>query len=87
MRTTVTLDPDVAASLKAVARRRGVSFKEALNSAVRAGLGRERRTAAQPFKPYTQPMRLHPGFNLDKALRLAAAFEDEEIVRQLERRK
>jgi hypothetical protein len=32
-----------------------VSFKEALNSAVRAGLSRERRTAAQPFKPYTQP--------------------------------
>jgi hypothetical protein len=86
MRTTVTLDPDVAASLKAVARRRGVSFKEALNSAVRAGLGRERR-AARSFKPYTQPMGLHPGFNLDKALRLAAAFEDEEIVRQLERRK
>jgi hypothetical protein len=86
MRTTVTLDPDVAASLKAVARRRGVSFKEALNSAVRAGLGRERR-AAQPLTPYTQPMGLRPGFNLDKALKLAAAFEDEEIVRQLERRK
>ncbi|HEX9818437.1 MAG TPA: CopG family transcriptional regulator [Methylomirabilota bacterium] len=86
MRTTVTLDPDVAARLKAFARQRGVSFKEALNSVVRAGLGRERR-AAQTFKPYTQPMGLRPGFNLDKALKLAAAFEDEEIVRQLERRK
>lgn len=49
------------------------------------GLGLERR-AAQPLTPYAQPMDLRPGFNLDKALRLAAAFEDEEIVRQLERR-
>ena len=39
MRTTVTLDSDVAARLKAVARARGISFKQALNSAVRAGLG------------------------------------------------
>jgi hypothetical protein len=45
------------------------------------------RRAAQPLTPYTQSMGLRPGFNLDKALKLAAAFEDEEIVRQLERRK
>ncbi|MBI2159934.1 MAG: ribbon-helix-helix protein, CopG family [Candidatus Rokubacteria bacterium] len=86
MRTTVTLDADVAARLKAIARQRGISFKEALNSAVRAGLGRERR-AARAFKQYAQPMGLRAGFNLDKALQLAAAFEDEEIVRRLERRK
>ena len=35
MRTTVTLDPDVAAKLKEETRRRGTSFKEALNSSVR----------------------------------------------------
>jgi hypothetical protein len=86
VRTTVTLDPDVARKLKAVARERGISFKEALNRAVRAGLGPERRSR-QPFKQYAQPMGLRAGFNLDKALGLAAAFEDEEIVRRLERRK
>ena len=85
MRTTVTLDPDVAAKLKAVARERGISFKQALNSAVRAGLGRPR--AKRAFRQYSQPMGLRPGFNLDKALQLAAALEDEEIVRKLERRK
>ena len=36
--TTVTLDPDVEAKLQEVARERGVSFREALNSAVCAGL-------------------------------------------------
>lgn len=76
----------MAARLRAVARERGISFKQALNSAVRAGLGRERR-AARPFRQYTQPMGLRPGFNLDKALQLAAALEDEELVRRLERRK
>jgi len=38
MRTTVTLDADVAAKLKQTARERGISFKEALNSNVRRGL-------------------------------------------------
>ena len=82
----MTLDPDVAAKLKAVARERGISFKQALNSAVRAGLGGGRRPK-RAFKQYSQPMGLRPGFNLDKALQLAAALEDEEIARRLERRK
>jgi hypothetical protein len=85
MRATVTLDPDVAARLKAVARARGISFNQALNSAVTAGLEAERRRSARPFKQYAQPMGLRPGFNLDKALQLAAGLEDEEIVRRLER--
>lgn len=86
MRTTVTLDPDVAAKLKAVARERGISFKQALNTAVRAGLGGDRR-GARAFKQPSQPMGLRAGFNLDKALQLSAALEEEEIVRRLERRK
>jgi hypothetical protein len=67
MRTTVTLDPDVAAMLKAVARDRGVSFKQALNEAVRAGLaaGRARH---RPFRQPTQPVGLRPAVSIDKAL-------------------
>ena len=86
MRTTVTLDADLAAKLKAVARQRGVSFKQALNQAVRAGLG-ARRERPRPLTRRTQAMGLRPGVNLDKALQLASALEDEEIVRKLEVRK
>ena len=86
MRTKVALDPDVASKLKAVARERGISFKEALNQALRSGLGKQRR-ARRTFTQYSQPMGLRAGFNLDKALQLAGALEDEEIVRRLERRK
>ena len=49
MRTTVTLDDDVVAALRASARERRTSFKEALNTAVRAGLSRNRRSAEQSF--------------------------------------
>ena len=41
MRTTVTLDPDVERVLQTAMRERGISFKQALNDAVRAGLMRE----------------------------------------------
>ena len=86
MRTTVTLDPDVAAKLKAVARERGISFKQVLNTAVRIGLGAERR-GTRVFKQYARPMGLRPGVSLDKALQLAGALEDDELVRRLQRRK
>jgi ribbon-helix-helix CopG family protein len=86
MRITVTLDPDVAAKLKAVARQRGVSFEQALNQAVRDGLAAG-RCAERPFRLYTQPMGLRPSVSVDKASRLAAALEDDEIVGKLDLRK
>ena len=86
MRTTVTLDEDVAAKLKQVARERGVPFKVALNDAVRAGLSGQ-SSPAQPFRMKTFPMGVRPGINLDKALRLAGELEDEEILRKMALRK
>jgi hypothetical protein len=85
MRTTVTLDADVAARLKETARARGVSFKEALNSAVRAGLAAGR--GAQPYHTPSRALGLRPGLDLDKALHLADSIEDTEILRKLELRK
>ena len=86
MRTTVTLEPDVETLLKATMRERGLSFKEALNEAVRAGLARPKRKA-RPFKQKTFSMGWNPNFRWDKALQIAAAIEDEEIARKLSLRK
>jgi len=86
MRTTVTLDADVDAALRAHAGERGISFKEALNSSVRCGLGRDQGGDA----PYRLPVRslgLRAGVDLDRAGRLAAELEDEQILRKLELRK
>ena len=81
MRTTVTLDEDVAAKLKQAARERGVSFKVAINDAIRAGLS-DSATARKPFKMKTAP--LGARINIDKALTIAGEMEDEEIIRKME---
>ena len=80
MRTTVTLDADVAEELKAIARRRNVPFKQVLNSTVRAGLAAA-RSERKPFVQKTYPMGAK--VDLTKALQLADALEDAETIRKL----
>lgn len=77
MRTTVTLDPDTAALVQRRMREQGVSFKQALNDAVRAGAAprAEFRTATADLGT--------PTVNLDRALALAGELEDEELVRRM----
>jgi hypothetical protein len=85
MRTTVTLDDDVAARLREVARERGQSFKEALNAAVRAGLAPTVR--GRRYRVPARDLGVRPGVDLDSALQLAAELDDEQIRRKLELRK
>lgn len=82
MRTTVTLDPDVEALVKRLMRERRISFKEAVNTAIRAG-------AAGSRKPYRTPTfdMGEPLVDLTKALELAGDLEDEELLRRLAARK
>jgi hypothetical protein len=87
MRTTVTLDPDVAAKLKEEMRRRDISFKEALNSSIRKGLDSGGHPRGKPYKVRTAKMGARPGVDLDKALALAGRLEDEEILRKMALRK
>ena len=85
VRTTLTLEDDVAARLKELARERGISFKEAVNETLRTGLGAPRRS--RRYRLPTHDMGVRPGIDLDHALRLAAALEDEQIMHELELRK
>jgi hypothetical protein len=87
MRTTVTLDDDVAAKLKEEARRRRTSFKEALNSSVRRGLLAQAPEAAESYRLAPRPLRARPGVDLDRALAIAGELEDAEILRKLSVRK
>jgi hypothetical protein len=86
MRTTITLDPDVQALIRAAMKERGVSFKEALNSAARSGLtqGKQRRSR---FAQKSWSLGSEQNFRWDKALEAAAAIEDEELARKLSLRK
>ncbi len=87
MRTTVTLDPDVVALVKRVMRDKGISFKAALNEAIRNGVAKPPSQASRPYRLKTYRMGYRPEVGLDKALSLAAALEDEEIARKLSIRK
>ncbi len=86
MRTTVTLDPDIAARLKALTRQRGISFKSAINEALRAGLDAE-TGGRRPYREKSRDLGVRPEIDLTKALRLAAALEDEQTLGELELRK
>ncbi|HET8776962.1 MAG TPA: ribbon-helix-helix protein, CopG family [Candidatus Limnocylindria bacterium] len=48
MRTTVTLDRDIAAEVQRLRRTEGIGPSEALNRLARAGLGKPRQ--ARPFR-------------------------------------
>jgi hypothetical protein len=85
MRTTLTLDPDVADRLRALARERGLPFKQVVNNVLRRGL--HDGPGPPAFRVEARPLGLRPGIDLDRALDLAARLEDDEIVRKLELRK
>ncbi|MGH2601822.1 MAG: CopG family transcriptional regulator [Dehalococcoidia bacterium] len=86
MRTTVTLDPDLAARLKELARQRRISFKSAINSTLRTGLESE-TNRGRPYHEKSRALGVQPGVDLTKALQLAAALEDEETIHKLGLRK
>lgn len=79
MRTTVTLDPDTKALIDKQMARRGVSFKEALNDAIRRGLA-PRPDVENPTIPRSLGT---PELDLTKALQLAGALEDDALARKL----
>ena len=84
MRTTVRLDDELIEQLKARARKEKLSLTRVLNRALRDGLraAGKGRSAKPRFRQKTHAM--GPArVNLDKALALAAALEDEEILREL----
>lgn len=85
MRTTVTLDDDLVAALREQAGRTGTSFKDAVNAAVRRGL--RQREPDPNYRLPSRPMGLHAEVHLDRALRLAAADQDDETLRKLALRK
>jgi hypothetical protein len=82
MRTTVTLDDDTLAVIKARMTEQGTSFKEALNDAIRAGAAR--RPAPPAFTTRTADLGV-PSVSLERALQLAAELEDEELIRRQRR--
>lgn len=80
MRTTVTLDPDTEQLVRRAMRERGLTFKQAINEAIRAGEQPPRRASAPQFPSYDMG---EPRVDVTKALRLAGELEDQDLARWL----
>lgn len=89
MRTTLTIDDNLAKELRKRAYKSGRPFKEVVNRVLRAGIEAEQSLPkSRPYK--VKPVSLGgvlPGINLDKALRLADEIEDMEIAGKIQLRK
>ncbi|MGE3312014.1 MAG: DUF2191 domain-containing protein [Limisphaerales bacterium] len=79
MRTTLTLDPDVAAKARLGAARLGKPFKEVVNAALRIGLDQVLNPpAARPYRTQPRPLGLQRGFSYDNISELLARAEGED---------
>lgn len=78
MRTTLTLDEDVAARLKAESRRLDQPFKEVVNETLRRGLASRRSESSKrkTFKVAARDLgQLRPGLSLDNISELLEHIE------------
>ena len=84
MRTTLTLDADVAQLLRDAMYRHDKSMKDAVNDALRAGLRPQKKAAVQAFSFPVVDMGA-PLVDLTKANALSAELEDQELIAKLRR--
>jgi hypothetical protein len=84
MRTTLTLDPDVAKLIEEEAHRQRKPVKHVVNEALRRGLApgavsrSRKRFRVQPHKT-----RLRPGIDAGSFNRLADELEDEAVIEKV----
>jgi len=89
MRSTLTIDDNIAKALKDTAHRTGKSYKEVVNETLRAGLTAKRIISqAKPYKVKPVSLGKVPArYNLTKSLHLSDQLENEEIIRELDMKK
>jgi hypothetical protein len=84
MRTTLTLDDDVAKQLREKTRRSGESFKTVVNETLRKGL----RSGEKPSPPLprfvveSKPRGFQPGIDILHLNRVDAELQTEEFLRK-----
>ena len=77
MRTTITLDEDVAAKLRSLSRRSGRAFREVVNDVLRRGLARPLESRGRsPFRIVARDLGARrPGVSLDNVAELIEQVE------------
>ena len=86
MRTTLTLEPDVARRLKARMRTEGLTLKDVVNRGLRVGLvAEERNPPRKRFVVKPHHGGVVPGIDVDKINQVLDEMEVEELARRLGR--
>jgi len=84
MRTTLTLDPDVAARLESEMKRSGDGMKTVVNRALRSGLGMDDKPVEPPpFRVESHAFEVRPGVDLDRLNQVVDELEAAEAARKL----
>ncbi|MXX74839.1 MAG: DUF2191 domain-containing protein [Holophagales bacterium] len=81
MRTTLTIEDDIAARIEEIRKRDGQSLKQVVNLLLRDGLHREGRPRAKPYRTRPSELGLRPGFD---AVRLNQLADELEVDGRLE---
>ena len=85
MRTTLTLEPDVARRLELEMKRSGDGLKAVVNRALRVGLAMTDKPMDPPaFQVTPHAFGFRPGTDLDRLNQLVDELEAEEAARKLE---
>jgi hypothetical protein len=82
MRTTLTLEPDVALKLKKRMAEKKLTLKDAINQALRVGLETPETKRKAPFKVEPYPFKFKPGIDQNKLNQLLDELDVEEFVRK-----
>jgi Ribbon-helix-helix protein, copG family len=86
VRTTLTLDPDVAERLRQEVHRRGTSTKALVNEALRAGLTMVAKPAKpKPFRVKPHSFGFRPGVDLDRLNQAVDELDSEAFAIRLRR--
>ncbi len=75
MRSTITLDDDIAVLLKKEARRTGEPFKQIVNRYLRRGITASKEPARKPFKVKPWNLQPPPGLSFDNVEELIEFLE------------
>ena len=86
MRTTLTLEPDIADRVSREVRRTGLSMKDVVNQALRTGLGiGGKPPRPRPFRVEPHSFGFRPGIDLDRLNQLVDELEVLEFARKSDR--
>jgi len=85
MRTTLTLEPDVAQRIRRRMKQEGLSLKRVVNDALRSGLAEADKAPRTRFSVEPYACRFKAGIDLDRLNQLADEMEAEEAAKSLSR--